>query len=65
MGMMFSRSKNVDLENKENQFETVKVWKCYRCNFVFYLESHAIIHKDLTGHPLEINKTIKISRFDK
>ncbi len=27
-------------------------WKCYRCNLTFKDESHVIIHKDISKHPI-------------
>jgi hypothetical protein len=31
--------------------ETVSAWKCYRCNLIFYEESLAFIHEDISNHP--------------
>lgn len=25
-------------------------WKCYRCDLIFKVESHAILHKDISNH---------------
>ncbi|MEE8181104.1 MAG: hypothetical protein V3T67_04610 [Nitrosopumilaceae archaeon] len=27
-------------------------WKCYRCDLTFKEQSNAIIHKDISKHPL-------------
>ena len=27
-------------------------WKCYRCDLTFRDESHVIIHKDISQHPV-------------
>ncbi|MCH7649308.1 MAG: hypothetical protein IIA83_11985 [Thaumarchaeota archaeon] len=36
----------------ENEPTSVMAWKCYRCDLVFREESHAIIHKDVSKHPI-------------
>jgi hypothetical protein len=28
------------------------VWKCYRCDLIFKEKSTAVIHEDLSKHPL-------------
>lgn len=27
-------------------------WKCYRCDLTFKEESHVIMHKDISKHPV-------------
>ena len=29
-----------------------KAWKCYRCELIFKEESHALLHKELSNHPV-------------
>jgi Zn-finger protein len=32
---------------------TMKIWKCYRCDLTFKQEVHAEIHNDITKHPVQ------------
>lgn len=33
-----------------SKIESVSVWKCYRCNLIFYEESMAALHKEISNH---------------
>jgi Zn-finger protein len=33
-----------------SKVESVGVWKCYRCNLIFYKESMAFLHKEISNH---------------
>jgi len=39
-------------ENKENKTMSIIAWKCYRCDLTFRDESHVIVHKDISRHPV-------------
>jgi hypothetical protein len=45
-------SKQNDKKRKlvHSSAETVSAWKCYRCNFIFYEESLAFLHEDISNH---------------
>ena len=32
---------------------SMKAWKCYRCDLTFKEESHVFIHKDISRHPVQ------------
>jgi len=56
---LLSKKFVIDLENllntKSNENKTMSViaWKCYRCDLTFRDESHVIIHKDISRHPVQ------------
>lgn len=30
----------------------MNAWKCYRCNLIFKEKPHAILHKEISNHPV-------------
>ena len=39
---------------------TIKAWKCYRCDLTFKEESHVLLHKDISKHPLRQIELISV-----
>jgi Zn-finger protein len=33
-----------------SKIESVRMWKCYRCNLIFHEESMAALHKEISNH---------------
>jgi len=36
-----------------NTLNTMKIWRCYRCDLAFKQELHAEMHKDITNHSVQ------------